>query len=151
MRELATAYRTGLSPAKKAEAERRAEARKESVTRKNNMLGNIISNFKAKFPEPEKGLEYILSTRAMPIKAAARVFLKALYGLSSDQVNALIPRKMKKKASKYNTGVEKEFLAELVKLAVKAEEVPKLEVVESKPPEVTKPATTKTTIVKKKK
>jgi hypothetical protein len=59
------------------------------------MLANIINNFKTKYPDLKNGLDYILANRTRPNRAAAIIFLKAVYGLSREQVDKMLPKRKK--------------------------------------------------------
>jgi hypothetical protein len=110
MKKIAAAYRATLSPEQQALAAQRAKQRAASEQRKKEMLDNMLANFKAKFPTPDKALEYILANRTMPNKTAARIFLKAVYGLSKEDVNKMLLKGKRVKAAKYKPIVEREFL-----------------------------------------
>jgi hypothetical protein len=134
MRQIAEAYKKTLSPEQKALAEQRAKQRVASETRKKQMLANMIANFKSKFPTADKALEYILANRTMPNKTAAKIFLKAIYGLSKEDVNKMLPGK-RVKARRYKPIVEKEFLeaAPVVSVSTAPEEEELEEVIKEAP------------------
>jgi hypothetical protein len=110
MKDLAAAYRAKLTPEQQALAVQRAQQRKASETRKKEMIDNMIANFKAKYPTAADALKYILANKTMPNKTAARIFLKAVYGITKDEAEKMLPTGKRVKATKYKTIVEKEFL-----------------------------------------
>jgi hypothetical protein len=46
----------------------------------------------------------------MPNKTAARIFLKAVYGISKEEAEKMLPTGKRVRAAKYKTVVEREFL-----------------------------------------
>jgi hypothetical protein len=110
MKEIAKAYRANLTPEQQELAQERAQQRKASEKRKKEMIDSMIANFKAKYPSVKSALNYILNNKTMPNKTAARIFLKAVYGISKDEAEKLLPTGKRVRSRKYRTAIEKEFL-----------------------------------------
>jgi hypothetical protein len=139
MKEIAKAYRATLTPEQQELAQERAQQRKASEKRKKEMIDSMIANFKARYPNVKSALNYILNNKTMPNKTAARIFLRALYGISKDEAEKLLPTGKRVRARKYRTAIEKEFLgpgaAPAITVSTAPEEEEKKEEVleESKP------------------
>jgi Mn-containing catalase len=74
------------------------------------MLDNMIANFKAKYPTAKAALDYMLTNKTMPNKTAARIFLKAVYGLSKEEAEKMLPTGKRVRSRRYRTAIEREFL-----------------------------------------
>jgi hypothetical protein len=127
MKELAAAYRATLSPEQQALAEQRAKQRVASEARKKEMLANMLANFKAKYPTAKAALDYMLTNKTMPNKTAARIFLKAVYGLSKEEAEKMLPTGKRVRARRYRTAIEKEFLGPEPVASVKPSTEPTVE------------------------
>jgi hypothetical protein len=109
MQELAREYRASLPESKQKESEEKAKARKASEAKRNLMVSSIIQNFKEKFPDVTDGVNYAFDNGLLPNRAAYKMFMKVVYGLTDEDIAKLeLPKRFPKK-HKYMTSGEMEF------------------------------------------
>jgi hypothetical protein len=131
MRDLSKEYKKNLSPEQRA----KLESRKKPRSRKERLAEAKarVEQFKAKYPTIDSVMPDIF--KFVPDIRSARIFLRALYGISREQALTLLP---KRKHAKYVPQTYGEYTPapppqpkEEVKEEKKA---PEEEIIEAKPP-----------------
>jgi hypothetical protein len=138
MKNLSAEYKKTLTPEERA----RLESRKKPRSKRSRLAEAQarIAQFKQKYPDPVASLRTIVSY--MPNVRSARIFLRAVYGLTKKEAKRLLPPRQKYKPKSFGEYKEEE--------APKKEEVAPKEEEVIAPKEEEKPAPPPPTQPKKK-
>jgi hypothetical protein len=132
MRKLSEAYKQSLTPEQREKLEKRKKPRPKSERLAE--AKERIAQFKAKYPDPMSALSVLRNY--LPDIRSARIFLRAVYGLSKDKALELLPKKRRLKFKPVSFG---EYTAPPPKPAPPPpkpeEEVAKEEIVKAPPKE----------------
>ncbi len=93
MRKLSEAYKQSLTPEQREKLEKRKKPRPKSERLAE--AKERVAQFKAKYPDPTSALSVLRNY--LPDIRSARIFLRAVYGLSKDQALELLPKKRRLK------------------------------------------------------
>jgi hypothetical protein len=93
MRKLSEAYKQSLTPEQRERLEKRKKPRPKSERLAE--AKERIAQFKAKYPDATSALPVLHNY--LPNVRSARIFLRAVYGLTKEQALQLLPKKRRKK------------------------------------------------------
>jgi hypothetical protein len=93
MRKLSEAYKQSLTPEQREKLEKRKKPRPKSERLAE--AKERVAQFKAKYPDATSALSVLRNY--LPDIRSARIFLRAVYGLSKDQALELLPKKRRLK------------------------------------------------------